>query len=208
MASGGESREQILARLVAANTRPRASDEERAVHRLILDAAIDPARRLTAAELGRVPRHIAGAGFDPLALERARGNLVGATRPNGGRVQRGERLPPGEVHYLRHVVVHQEWPPGTTLNSYFVDAERIIRDPASAIFASLYQGVWQCGAIGRNGPVRGPDGQDWIIVDYRLATGFWTTAFQWSYGPAGLADPGVDQRRESLRWFRQHRSTP
>jgi hypothetical protein len=199
MTSGGESREQILARLVAADTRPGASNAERAVHRLILDAATDPTRHLTATELDRVLRHIAGVGFDPLALERARGNLVGAIRPNGGRVQRGERLAPGEIHYLRHVVVHQEWPPERTISGYFAEAARILSDPASGVFASRYQGAWQCGAIGRNGPVRGPDGQDWIIVDYRLVTGFWTTAYQWAYGPAGLADPQVDRRREGLR---------
>jgi len=108
MASGGESREQILARFVAANTRPGASDEERVVHRLILDAATDPARHLTAAELDRVLRHIAGAGFDPLALERVRGNIVGLSRPDGSEVQRGERLAPAEAHYLRHVVAQRE----------------------------------------------------------------------------------------------------
>jgi hypothetical protein len=87
-----------LDRLVAEQTRPDASDEERAAHRLILAAATDPARQLTEEELARIVRHIARAGFDPHALERARGTIVNRPRPGGGTVQTGERLPPAEIH--------------------------------------------------------------------------------------------------------------
>jgi len=86
-----------LAALVAAHTRPDASDETRAVHRLILAVATDPARLLTEEELARVVRHIAGAGFDPHALERVRGNLVGALRSNGNEVAPRDHLASGEV---------------------------------------------------------------------------------------------------------------
>ena len=191
-----------LDRLVAEQTRPDAGDEERAVHRLILAAATDPNWQLTEEELARIVRHIAGAGFDPHALERARGNLVGHTRPGGGDVERGDRLPPAEIHYLRHCVARQEWPPETTLADYIADSAAVIRDPTSRLFASRYQGTWQCGAIGRNRSRRGPRGHDWIVVDYRLVTGFWATSYQWAYGPDGLADPQVDERREALRWLR------
>jgi hypothetical protein len=201
--SGGESREEALARLVAANTRPGAGDEERAVHRLILDAATDPARHLTEAELARIVRHIAGAGFDPDALERARGNLVGRLRLDGRKIETGDRLPPAEIHYLRHVVAREEWPPGTTLGDYLASAVHLCNQPTSRVFVSRYQGVWQCGVIGWNEAARGSDGQDWLIVDYRLVTGHWATVYQWPHGPSGLADPFVDHRREGLRWLRR-----
>jgi hypothetical protein len=202
MGSGGESREETLTRLVAANTRPIASDEERSVHRLILDAATDPAGQLTTTELDRVLRHIAGAGFDPLALERARGNITGVPRPRGGQVGTRDRLPPAEIHYLRHVIANREWPLGTTPEDYLTSVEVVVGDPASRVFVSRYQGTWQCGMIRESGVLRGPQGQAWIIVDYRLVTGFWATAFQWTHGPAGLADPVLDPRREALRWLK------
>lgn len=191
-----------LAALVAEHTHPEANDETRAVHRRILAAATDPARLLAEEELARVVRHIAGAGFDPHALERARGNLVGALRPNGEGVAPRDRLGPGEIHYLRHVVVGREWPDGTTPEEYFSNAASIVRDPSSRIFASRYQGVWQCGFIAKNVLPWGPQGKAWIIVDYRLSTGHWTTVFQWGHGPENLADPILDARREELRWLR------
>jgi hypothetical protein len=103
---------------------------------------------------------------------------------------------------LRHCIVQQEWPPGTTLPDYLAHCVEIVRDPRSRLFVSRYQGVWQCGAIGPNSAPRGPHGHGWIIVDYRLMLGFWTTAYQWEHGPGGLADPHLDQRREALRWLR------
>ena len=62
-----------LDRLVVEQTRPGASDETRAAHRLILAAATDPTRQLSEEELARIVRHIAGVGFDPYARERVRG---------------------------------------------------------------------------------------------------------------------------------------
>lgn len=164
-----------LARLVAEQTRPAAGDEERAVHRLILAVATDPTRRLTEEELARTARHIAAAGFAPHALERARGNLVTQPRPGGGVVERGDWLPPAEIHYLRHGVAREEWPSGTSPAMYLADGVATVRDPASRFFVSRYQGTWRCGAIGPNRRQCGSRDQDWIVVDYRLVTGFWTT---------------------------------
>src|SRR5215213_11858687 len=103
-----------LDRLVAEQTRPDASDEERAVHRLILAAATDATLQLTMEELARIVRHIAGAGFDPNALERVRGHVIRTLRLRGEPMQPRDRLPPAEAHYLRHCVAQREWPSGTT----------------------------------------------------------------------------------------------
>jgi hypothetical protein len=190
-----------LARLVAEQTRPEASEEERAVHRLILAAATDPARRLAGEELAHIVRHIARAGFDPNALERLRGNVVRTLRLRGEPRQPGDRLPPAEAHYLRHCVVQREWPSGTTLLGYLDSIARLLRDPASRFFVSRYQSAWQCGAIGPNRILRGPEGKAWILVDYRLITGHWVTAFQWGFGPEAIGDPVHDPRREEVRWL-------
>lgn len=100
-----DARRAELDRLVVAATRPAGRRPERDAHRLILDAATDPRRDLAPEEMARVLRHVARARFDPQTLERARGNLVGALRPGGERVRTGDRLPPEEIHYLRHVIV-------------------------------------------------------------------------------------------------------
>jgi hypothetical protein len=200
MASGGESRAEALARLVAANTRPGAGDEERAVHRLILDAATDPARHLTVRELERVLRHIAGAGFDPLALERVRGNLVGLSRPDGSEVQRGERLAPAEAHYLRHVVAQREWPAGTALADYVASLPPLIADPDAGALVGRFQGVWQVTIVRQSRELRGPDGHQWLVVEYRLPRGHWMTAHQLRDGLGQLG-----RGREDVRWLRTPR---
>src|SRR5262245_50100136 len=128
-----------LDRLVAEQTRPGASDEEHAIHHLILAAATGPARQLTEEELARIVRHIAGAGFDPNARECARGNIVDTPRPNGGKVQTGERLPPAEVHYLRHCVKQREWPTGTTLPAYLASIRDVVLDGQSGLLVNRYQ---------------------------------------------------------------------
>jgi hypothetical protein len=190
-----------LDRLVAEQTRPDASEEERTVHRLILAAATDPARQLTGEELARIVRHIAGAGFDPNALERVRGNVIRTLRQRGEPMQPGDRLPPAEAHYLRHCVAQREWPSGTTLLGYLDSIARLLRDPASRFFVGRYQSAWQCGAVGSNRILRGPEGKAWILVDYRLITGHWVTAFQWGFGPEAVGDSLHDPHREGVRWL-------
>lgn len=198
--TGDESREETLARLVAEHTRAGSSVEERAVHRLILDAATDPARRLDDAELARVLRHVARAGFDPLALERARGNLVGLPRPGGGAVLRGERLSSAEIHYLRHIVAQEEWPTGTTLAGYVASLPPLILDPDSGVLVGRFQGVWQATIVRLSGELRGRGGHQWLVVEYRLRRGHWMTAHQLR---AGLGQ--LWQAREDVRWLRTPR---
>lgn len=187
-----------LDRLVAEQTRPSASEEERAVHRLILAAAIDPARQLTEEELTRIVRHIAGVGFDPNALERARGNIVDTPRPGGGTVQTGARIPPEEAHYLRHCVKQREWPAGTTLPAYRTSIRAVVLDARSGLLINRYQGAWQLAIVRESLALRGENGHQWMLVDYRLKLGHWTTAHQLEHGLSSLGPP----RREQIRWLR------
>ncbi|MFN8513783.1 MAG: hypothetical protein U0232_19630 [Thermomicrobiales bacterium] len=192
------SSDDPLDRLVAEQTRPGASDEERAVHRLILAVAIDPARQLTEEELARIVRQIAGAGFDPNALERARGNIVKQPRLGGGIVQTGDRLPPAEAHYLRHCLAQREWPTGTTLLAYLASIREVVLDSRSGILVNRYQDAWQLAFIRESRALRGPGGHQWLLVDYRVHLGHWTTAHQLEHGLSSLGPP----RREQIRWLR------
>lgn len=171
------------------------------VHQLIIDAAAG-ARQLTAGELRRVLAHVAHAGFDPNATEQARGRLAGIEWQ--GRILRGsDRLAPAEAHYLRHVVVRQEWPVGTSLSEYLRSIEQVVLDERSGVLVGQYQvdGNWQLTVVRRSGSPRGPGGFDWIVVDYRVATGHWVTAFQ--------PEEGIERiqggERKDSRWLRPPR---
>lgn len=169
------------------------------VHALVVEAA-SGTRRLSPLELSRVLRWVADAGFDPDARETARGFLAGIVWR--GRVLTGtDRLPSAERHFLRHVVRAREWPSGTSLSDYMESIREFILDDTSGVYTSIYRGALQLGVIRRAGRLRGPEGADWVLVEYRLAIGHWTTAYQPSLGLRELAIP----QRGGLRWLRRAR---
>ena len=93
----------------------------------------------------------------------------------------------------------REWPPGTTLEGYVASIRRVIEDPASGVFVSRYAGAWQLGVIGHSGAARGPNGGRWILLDYRVETGHWVTAYQ----PTRPLKPAVyGPARGEVRWLR------
>lgn len=163
---------------------------------LILLAA-SGARAMTPAELGRVLAYVANAGFDLEAQERAGGRLAGLRWQ--GRMLRGrDRLPPAEVHYLRHVQHGQGWPPGTSLSAYLDSLRTVVLDLSSGVLTSQFEGRWQLTIVRRSGLLAGPEGGVWVLVDYRVATGHWVTGYQPDAGLHILEDPG----RTNRRWLR------
>ncbi len=137
-------------------------------------------RRLTYEELRRIIEYIAQIGFDPEAREKAGGRLAGIYWQ--GRTLRGsDRLPPAEAHYLRHVVHNREWPDNTTLDEYIQSIKEVILNPNAYIFTSYYEDRgWQLGFIAPSGRWQGVRGGDWILVEYRVSTSHWVTAYQFS----------------------------
>ena len=51
-------------------------------------------------------------------------------------------------------------------------------DPASGVFLNVYKGELSLGIIRVSHDLRGPGGAEWVLVQYRVATSHWTTAFQ------------------------------
>lgn len=166
-------------------------------HRLILDVAIR-GRHLTPDELRGVLTHVAQAGFSPTARERARGSLAGLVW-RGHVVQGRDLLPPLDRHYLRHVILQQEWPPGTTIEGYEQSIRDVILDRRSAAYVSYFAGAWQLGVLRQAWELRGPQGFDWLMVEYRLATGHWVTAYQPRDRPRFLGS----RERTGVRWLRR-----
>lgn len=157
--------------------------------------------RLTPDELRHVLEHVAQAGFDPTPHARAGGRLTGLQWQ--GRILRGnDHLLSAEVHYLRHVIAQREWPVGTTLSQYIDSIQEVVCDARSGVVISEYEGVLQLSVVCLSGSLRGPDGDEWILVDYRIALGYWTTAFQPSEKLEVLQAP----ERRIIRWLRRPRS--
>lgn len=169
-----------------------------AADRLILDAAMD-LRRLNDTELGLVAQHVAGAGFSPAPNTRAGGRLAGVDW-QGRILQASDRITPAAAHYLRHAVVQQEWPAGTTLDGYLSSLREVALGTTSGMLVSRFQQrAWQLMVVRRTGTLQGPGGFDWVMIEYQLDLGYWTTGFQL---PGGLAQVTGDPRRGGLRWLR------
>lgn len=164
--------------------------------RLILEAATG-ARQLTPDDFRHVLEHVARAGFDPNAREEVRGRLAGVVW-RGVTLRGKDRLAPVEVKYVWHVLTRQEWPPGTTLAGYVDSIRKVILDDASGVFVCRYEGVWQLSVARHSADLRGPGGSDWILVEYRVATGHWVTAFQ---PVVALEDELRSAKRDSIRWL-------
>ena len=54
----------------------------------------------------------------------------------------------------------------------------VVLDPTSGVFTNQYGGALALGVIRETGELRGPGGYDWVLVQYRVRRGRWTTAFQ------------------------------
>lgn len=176
-----------------------ADDPAAEANRLILEAATG-VRELSDDELQRVLEHIAQAGFFPAPNAKAGGRLAGLTW-QGRTLTGGDRLPPAEVHYLRHVVARREWPTGTTLEDYLGSGREAVLDPTSGTLASqLHALYWHLTIVRRSGRWQGPQGYEWMVVEYRVELGHWVTIFQLQHGLATITD---DPERHRQRWLRQ-----
>jgi len=167
---------------------------------LILQAA-EGRRRLTPAELQRVVEHVAQMGFNLQATETARSDLTGL-RWQGQVLKASDPLRPDHRHFLKHVVVDQEWPVSTNLQGYVDSIRAVILDPSAGVFTNQYLGASSLGIVRESRALRGPGGRDWVLVQYRLGWGHWVTAYQ--------PDKGLDELLEpqwgDVRWLRRPNS--
>jgi hypothetical protein len=151
-------------------------------------------RELSPQELNKVVQHVAQAGFDPQGSERCGGRLAGLVW--SGKILKGsDMLPPGEVHYLRHVVAQKEWAEGTTLEKYYQSLEQVIRDRNSRILISKFGGEWQVGFLGENKP---GTQYTYTWIDYRVSRHHWITGLQIVDWEKFLRE----SKRTNLKWLR------
>lgn len=154
-------------------------------------------RELTPEELKRIVQHVAKAGFDPNGLEKCGGRLVGLVW-NGKTLKGSDLLPPGEAHYLRHVVYGHEWPANTTLNEYYQSLREVIEDENSGIVVHKIGSEWQIGFLNKSSEWRGLAGNDIIFVDYRLSISHWVTGYQ----PDDFESQLASSKWSNIKWLR------
>lgn len=157
-------------------------------------------RRLPRArELSEIQDHVADAWYNLTRDQRVSRELVGA-RWNERVLVRGDFLPADVAHYLKNVVVRQEWPPNYSFAAYRASLREVIRDPTSGLLTSRYRDKgWHLSIVRRSGALRGPGGYEWLLVEYRVSTGNIATAFQLE---EGLDYLDRASRREK-RWLRK-----
>ncbi|NPV85996.1 MAG: hypothetical protein HPY45_08320 [Anaerolineae bacterium] len=156
-------------------------------------------RELTHGELERVARHVANAGFSSTEMMRVRTSIRGQVW-DGKKLEIGDTIPTDVGHYLKHVVVNQEWPDGTTLEDYKRSLEEVILDQDSDVFVSRYNDAWQIGFVRGSRDWRGSNGGDFIFVEYKVQYGYLVTGYQ----PEDVIIQ-LTKKRESFRWIRNKR---
>ncbi len=168
-----------------------------AAEALFLEAA-ERQRELADEDIRRVILHVAAAGFDPAPRASPGGRSVGL-QWQGRAVRGSDHFTSAEVHYLRHVRATQEWPVGTSLDSYLQSIREVVVDPTCAVFLGRFRGYWQVTFVRESRSLQGPDGMPWVRVEYRVGIGQWVTAFQSDSGPnETLTEPF----RTEQRWLR------
>lgn len=167
------------------------------INRLIHQLA-ESRRPATAGEIEAIREHVASVGFDPTSMARVGDRISGLVW--GGRVMHADdRLPNGQVHYLKHVMIGQEWPPGTRVGQYVESLRRAIRDPRGGIAIDSRFGFVRLTFVARSFAYQGPAGGEWILVGYTVDYGSWVTGYQ---PDNGLRRVVLDESKDG-RWLRR-----
>lgn len=163
---------------------------------LILEIAAG--RIVGPAEIDRILQHVATTGYPD--VEETVGSRLAGVEWKGRILKDTDRLPYAEIHFLRHVKVQREWPEETTFSAYLESIRDVLMDPDSGVAISRWQGRdWHLTVVRRSGPLRGPDGHEWLMIEYAVG-GHWTTAFQMKLGLRQLTLS--TRRRADFRWLR------
>lgn len=106
-------------------------------------------------------------------------------------------IPTLDVHYFRH---RNEFPLGTTRDQYVTCARDAVRQANNGVFVSRYGGALQLAVVAWTPQEeRGEDGSDLMLIEYRVDTSHWVTAYQLQEGLNGiLSSPS----RRNVQWLR------
>lgn len=171
------------------------SEETHPVDRLILELA-ESRREATDEEIQRIREHVAGAGYQPGSMTKAGSRIAGLVW-EGETIRSSHRLDNALVHYLRHVVAQDEWPPGTTVAEYVANLRSVVEDPNGGILLTHPFGAWLLTFVSESHDPEHFNGRQWIAVGYGVDYGYWMTGYRPRSGLAYFM-PKAD---EGERWL-------
>ncbi len=167
---------------------------------------------LTDREKQTVREYVARRGFDP-SLEIPVPQNVWGIEYEGRTYGPGDRELTGTVHFLDHAFERGEWPDDTPEYMYYRDAEEIVLDPDSRMFVNRFRDERtgelrpQLGFIGKSEDprkgryMRGPEGREDVLVEFRLDRAHIATALQRSDAAAHVERQAEEDKRRDLRWL-------
>lgn len=167
---------------------------------LVAMRASQEGRPFTPQEERFVREGVAAAGFDPGTT--AVPQKWDGANYRGRTLRQGEEMTNTEVHDYRHVIETRQWPEGTTTAGYVSSARDVVLDPEGRILYSRRgdppNDRKHLAFARRSGGLRGPEGDEYVWVEYRLETGHWMTAHQRPDPPEETASK---PNRKDSRWM-------
>jgi hypothetical protein len=174
-------------------------------------------RDLDREEKDRVRRFVAVRGFDPYREIEVDDELWNVEYE--GKVYRpDDRELIGVVHYLKHPILGEEWPPGTPEEQYYLDVADAARHRHGEMFVNrrLDEGTGrlrpQLGIVARTEEIlhrgagrrhaRGEGEQRDLLVVFDLYDKHIVTAFQLPDAQAYLERQEATMLRRDVRWLR------
>jgi len=136
---------------------------------------IESGRQAMDEELPQIVAHVAQSPFasrlvrPPRWWREALGRL-GITMP--------ARVSAGEFHLFRMVYLDEQWPPGTTLETYVQDLRQAIRHPEAQVWTYHYYGAPAIGFLAPSHIPEAPVSIPFIFVAYSPRYGTLTTGYQ------------------------------
>jgi hypothetical protein len=141
---------------------------------------VESGQRATDEELSHIVAHVAQAPFASRLVRPPRWwrealARLGITMP--------ARVSAGEFHLFRRVYLDEQWPPGTTLETYVQDLRQAIRHPEAQIWTYHYYGAPALGFLAPSHIPGAPASTPFIFVAYSprygtLITGYRTAGLE------------------------------
>ncbi len=155
-------------------------------------------RKLSPNEIDRICQSVSRTGFSPHAKSCVSQRMAGIVW-QGKTLHVGQGLSSDEWHFIKHVLVQQEWPENTSFEEYLESLRSIIVSDVNGIMISRYQGrYWQLAFVGESGQYKGAGGNKFILVEYRVGYEHWITGFQ----PVDL-ERQLEEYRDEITWLRK-----
>ena len=156
---------------------------------------IESDRQATDDELSQIVAHVAQAPFASRPVRPPRWWREALARCG---IAVPARVSAGEFHLLKRVYLDEQWPPGTTLETYVRDLRQAIRHPEAQVWTYRYYGAPALGFLSPSHIPGAPASTPFIFVAYSPQYGTLITGYQ-------TAGPEKVFNSDAYRDVRQHR---